>query len=188
MRCGNTDNSTIGYQRSPPHPHYANTCRYMEHCVERGEGLGDSFIIRNLSGIIQWHSSEDHLGGGWVGAYTYKSSCSIDIRQQQPAARFSYPTKNYLSSLLFAKKTSCHFLPLSHTHTRKHSYIPVPTTTNNNTMRLTAIINLPVVFLALVIGAAAAPVGGSNVYQLAESPSYCLFFYPLSHLTTFIVV
>ncbi|KAN0103694.1 hypothetical protein V8E52_011719 [Russula decolorans] len=36
-------------------------------------------------------------------------------------------------------------------------------------MRLTAIINLPVVFLALVIGAAAAPVGGSNVYQLAES-------------------
>jgi hypothetical protein len=53
-------------------------------------------------------------------------------------------------------------------------------------MSLTTIINLPVVFLALVIGAAAAP---SNVqkYPLVEpGPSHCLFAFSrcaiLTHL------
>jgi hypothetical protein len=48
-------------------------------------------------------------------------------------------------------------------------------------MRLTTIINLPVVFLALVIGAAAAPSPG--LFSLVEGSSHCFFssFYLLSH-------
>jgi hypothetical protein len=42
-------------------------------------------------------------------------------------------------------------------------------------MRLTAIINLPVVFLALVIGAAAAP-GSGSIYHLAKPGSPSHFF------------
>lgn len=58
-------------------------------------------------------------------------------------------------------------------------------------MRFTTIVNLPVVFLALVIGAAAVPrdvYHNPETYPKVKGPSHQFFFNPLRILTLFIVV